>query len=176
MIDLFQDNVPIDADSDRTSTQKARLETSGGAAYLAELAEMVPTQRMSCTTPRWCGKGCTAALIQTATTIVTESCYDAEDVDTLLDQVSRRSLNGQRKTTAGFVHNAILKGVSGALSNSTNAELVTVSPQALRISTAKPPAQPSDLIIIAARRCGKTALGLNIAEHVGVRPSACGDF
>jgi len=44
MIDLFQDNVPIDA---LTVTErlrkKGRLEAAGGAAYLAELAEMVPT-------------------------------------------------------------------------------------------------------------------------------------
>ena len=44
MIDLFQDNVPIDV---LTVTErlrkKGRFESTGGAAYLAELVEMVPT-------------------------------------------------------------------------------------------------------------------------------------
>jgi len=44
MIDLFQDNVPIDV---LTVTErlrkKGRFESAGGAVYLAELVEMVPT-------------------------------------------------------------------------------------------------------------------------------------
>ena len=45
MVDLFQDNVPIDV---LTVTErlrkKGRFESAGGAAYLAELVEMVPTK------------------------------------------------------------------------------------------------------------------------------------
>jgi replicative DNA helicase len=114
------------------------------------------------------------ALIQTATVIVTESYEDAEDVDTLLDRAEQAIFEiGQRKTTAGFVHiNAILKGSFRRLEQLyERKELVTGIPTGftdLYRQTAG--LQPSDLIIIAARPgVGKTALALNIAEHVGVR-------
>src|SRR4030095_16361702 len=114
MVDLFQDNVPIDV---LTVTErlrkKGRFESAGGVAYLAELVEMVPTAAHVLHHAQVVReKAVLRALIQTATTIVTESYEDAEDVDTLLDRAEQAIFEiGQRKTTAGFVHiNAILKG------------------------------------------------------------------
>src|SRR5262245_16526117 len=114
MIDLFQDNVPIDV---LTVTErlrkKGRFEAAGGATYLVDLVEMVPTAAHVLHHAQVVReKAILRALIQTATTIVTESYEDAEDVDTLLDRAEQAIFEiGQRKTTAGFVHiNSILKG------------------------------------------------------------------
>ncbi len=142
MIDLFQDNVPIDV---LTVTErlrkKGRFESAGGAVYLAELVEMVPTAAHVLHHAQVVReKAVLRALIQTATMIVTESYEDAEDVDTLLDRAERKEL------------------VTGIPTGFTDFDRRTAG------------LQPSDLIIVAARPgVGKTALGLNIAEHVGVR-------
>ena len=57
MIDLFQDNVPIDA---LTVTErlrkKGRLEAWVGRPISPSWPRWYRPQRMSCTTPRWCGK------------------------------------------------------------------------------------------------------------------------
>jgi replicative DNA helicase len=176
MVDLFQDNVPIDV---LTVTErlrkKGRFESAGGAAYLVELVEMVPTAAHVLHHAQVVReKAVLRALIQTATMIVTESYEDAEDVDTLLDRAEQAIFEiGQRKTTAGFVHiNAILKGSFRRLEQLyERKELVTGIPTGFTdLDRQTAGLQPSDLIIIAARPgVGKTALGLNIAEHVGVR-------
>jgi replicative DNA helicase len=112
-------------------------------------------------------------LIQTATTIVSDSYEDVEDVDTLLDRAEQSIFEiSQRKSTAGFANiNTILKDsfkhieqlyerkelITGVATGFTDFDRLTAG------------LQPSDLIIIAGRpSMGKTALGLNIAQHVGV--------
>jgi len=54
MIDLFQDNVPIDV---LTVTErlrkKGRFESAGGGAYLPSWSRWYRPQRMSCTMHRW---------------------------------------------------------------------------------------------------------------------------
>lgn len=175
MIDLFQDNVPIDV---LTVTErlrrKGRFDTAGGAAYLAELVEMVPTAAHIMHHAQVVReKAILRALIQTATTIVAESYEDAEDVDTLLDRAEQLIFEiGQRKTTAGFAHiNAILKNSFRRLEQLyERKELVTGIPTGFTdLDRRTAGLQPSDLIIIAGRPgMGKTAFALNIAQHVGV--------
>lgn len=175
MIDLYQDNTPIDVltVSERLRKQ-GRLEAAGGAAYLVELVEMVPTAAHVIHHAQVVReKAILRALIQTATTIVTDSYEDAEDVDALLDRAEQAIFEiGQRKMTAGFVHiNTVLKGSFRRLEQLyERKELVTGIPTGfIDFDRRTAGLQPSDLIIIAARPgVGKTALGLNIAEHVGV--------
>jgi len=175
MIDLFQDNVPIDV---LTVTErlrkKGRFEAAGGATYLVDLAEMVPTAAHVMHHAQVVReKAILRALIQTATTIVTESYEDAEDVDTLLDRAEQAIFEiGQRKTTAGFVRiNTLLTGTFRRIEQlSERKELVTGLPTGLTDFDRRTAGlQPSDLIIVAARPgVGKSSLSLNIAEHVGV--------
>jgi replicative DNA helicase len=175
MIELFQDNIPIDV---LTVTErlrkKGRFDVAGGAAYLVELVEMVPTAAHVLHHAQVVReKSILRALIQTATTIVTESYEDAEDVDTLLDRAEQAIYEiGQRKTTAGFVHiNTILKGSFRRLEQLfERKELITGLATGLtEFDKRTAGLQPSDLIIIAARPgVGKTSFGLNIAEHVGI--------
>ena len=114
MIELFEENVPIDL---LTVTErlrkKERLEAVGGATYLAELVELVPTAANVWHHARVVReKAVLRGLIQTATSIVTDSYEDTEDVDMLLDRAEQAIFEiSQRKATSGFMHiNAILKG------------------------------------------------------------------
>src|SRR5258706_14231444 len=94
MIDLFQDNVPIDV---LTVTErlrkKGRFESAGGAAYLPELVEMVPTAAHILHHAQVVReKTALRALIHTATMIGT-GCY--EEAETLIPRsigLSRPSL------------------------------------------------------------------------------------
>ena len=176
MIDLFQDNVPIDVltVSERLR-KKGRFEAAGGAAYLVDLVEMIPTAAHVMYHAQVVReKAILRALIQTATTIVTESYEDAEDVDTLLDRAEQAIFEiGQRKTAAGFVRiNTLLTGTFRRIEQlSERKELVTGIPTGFKDFDSRTAGlQPSDLIIIAGRPgIGKSTFGLNIAEHVGVR-------
>ena len=181
MVDLFQDNVPIDV---LTVTErlrkKGRFESAGGGAYLAELVEDGADRvRMSCTMRRWCGKSGAARppfrprdhdrhgeLMRTPKTLMRSSTGAEQAIFEI----------GQRKTTAGFVHiNAHpARGVSRRLEQLYERKGTRHrypdrlygfgSPQQRGL-------QPSDLIIIAgASRCGEDGVGSPIlAEHVGVR-------
>lgn len=176
MLELFEDNVPIDVITVAERLRKnERLESVGGAAYLAELSEMIPTSAHV-----WHHayivreKAILRSLIQSATTIVADSYEDAEDVDMVLDRAERAIFEiSQRRTTSGFSGiNSILKGSFKRIEQLyERKELVTGVPTGFSDFDRRTSGlQPSDLIIIAGRPgMGKTAFGLNIAQHVGAR-------
>lgn len=176
MIELFEENTPIDL---LTVTErlrkKERLEAIGGASYLTELVEIVPTAANVWHHARIVrDKAVLRGLIRTATAIVTESYDDTEDVDTLLDRAEQAIFEiSQRKSTAGFVNiNTVLKGSFKHIEQLyERKELITGVPTSFtRFDSLTAGLQPSDLIIIAGRpSMGKTAFSLNIAQHVGVR-------
>ena len=105
MLDLFQENVPIDVLTvNEWLKKKDRLDTIGGPAYLAELVELVPTAAHVDYHARVVReKSILRALIRTATTIVTDSYEADEDVAALLDRAERAILEiSQGKATSGF--------------------------------------------------------------------------
>jgi replicative DNA helicase len=176
MVELFEDNIPIDVltVSDRLK-KRERLDTIGGTAYLAELAEMVPTAAHIWHHAQIVReKAILRTLIHTATSIISDSYEDTEDVDLLLDRAEQVIFEiSQRRTTAGFSNiNTILKGSFKRIEQLyERKELVTgVATGFSDFDRRTSGLQPSDLIIIAGRPgMGKTALSLNIAQHVGVR-------
>ncbi len=176
MIELFEENVPIDLLTVSERLRKRdRLEAVGGAAYLAELVELVPTAANVWHHARVVReKAVLRGLIQTATSIVTDSYEDADDIDILLDRAEQAIFEiSQRKATSGFLHiNAILKGSFKRIEQLyERKELVTgVATGFIEFDRRTAGLQPADLIIIAGRpSMGKTALSLNIAQHVGIQ-------
>jgi replicative DNA helicase len=176
MIELFEENVPIDLLTVTERLRKRdRLEAVGGAAYLAELVELVPTAANVWHHARIVReKAVLRGLIQTATSIVTDSYEDSDDVDMLLDRAEQAIFEiSQRKATSGFLHiNAILKGSFKRIEQLyERKELVTGVPTGfIEFDRRTAGLQPADLIIIAGRpSMGKTALSLNIAQHVGIQ-------
>ena len=176
MIELFEENVPIDLLTVTERLRKRdRLEAVGGAAYLAELVELVPTAANVWHHARVVReKAVLRGLIQTATSIVTDSYEDADDIDILLDRAEQAIFEiSQRKATSGFLHiNAILKGSFKRIEQLyERKELVTgVATGFIEFDRRTAGLQPADLIVIAGRpSMGKTALSLNIAQHVGIQ-------
>ena len=174
MVDLFEDNAPIDVltVSERLKKQE-RLDNIGGAAYLAELTEMIPTSAHVLHHAHIVReKSILRALIQSATTIVTESYESAGDVDLVLDRAEQIIFEiSQRRTAVGFANiNTILKGSFKRIEQLyERKELVTgVATGFTDFDRRTSGLQPSDLIIIAGRPgMGKTSFALNMAQHVG---------
>ena len=176
MLDLFQDNIPIDVLSvNEWLKKKDRLDTIGGPAYLAELVELVPTAAHVEYHARVVReKSILRALIHTATNIVLE-CHEAdEDVGMLLDRAERSILEvSQGRATSGFsrLHTVLQDSFRQLEELSRRKEPITGLPTGFSdLDRQTAGLQPSDLIIIAGRpSMGKTTLALNIAAHAGMR-------
>ena len=176
MLDLFQENVPIDVLTvNEWLKKKDRLDAIGGPAYLAELVEMVPTAAHVDYHARVVReKSILRALIRTATTIVTDSYEADEDVAALLDRAERSILEiSQGKATSGFIDlQSVLKDSFRQLETlSARKDPITGLPTGFSDLDSKTAGlQSSDLIIIAGRpSMGKTTLALNVAAHAGMR-------
>ena len=176
MLDLFQENVPIDVLTvNEWLKKKNRLDAIGGPAYLAELVELVPTAAHIDYHARVVReKSVLRALIRTATTIVTDSYEEDEDVASLLDRAERSILEiSQGKATSGFADlQSVLKDSFRQLETlSARKEPITGLPTGFNdLDRQTAGLQASDLIIIAGRpSMGKTTLALNIAAYAGMR-------
>ena len=176
MLDLFQENVPIDVLTvNEWLTKKGRIDAVGGPAYLAELVELVPTAAHVDYHARVVReKSVLRALIRTATDIVAE-CHDADDdVAMLLDRAEQAILEvSQGKATSGFVdlQNVLKDSFRQLETLSARKEPITGLPTGFNdLDRQTAGLQPSDLIVIAGRpSMGKTTLALNIAAHAGMR-------
>ena len=176
MLDLFQENVPIDVLTvNEWLKKKNRLDTIGGPAYLAELVELVPTAAHVDYHARVVReKSILRALIRTATNIVTDSYEADEDVATMLDRAERAILEiSQGKATSGFVdlQNVLKDSFRQLETLSARKDPITGLPTGFSdLDRQTAGLQASDLIVIAGRpSMGKTTLALNIAAHAGMQ-------
>ena len=176
MLDLFQENVPIDVLTvNEWLKKKNRLDAIGGPAYLAELVELVPTAAHVDYHARVVReKSVLRALIRTATTIVTDSYEEDEDVASLLDRAERSILEiSQGKATSGFADlQSVLKDSFRQLESlAARKEPITGLPTGFDdLDRQTAGLQASDLIVIAGRpSMGKTTLALNIAAYAGMQ-------
>ena len=176
MLDLFQENVPIDVLTvNEWLNKKNRLDAIGGPAYLAELVELVPTAAHVDYHARVVReKSILRALIRTATAIVADSYEADEDVAALLDRAERAILEiSQGKATSGFADlQSVLKDSFRQLESlAARKEPITGLPTGFNdLDRQTAGLQPSDLIIIAGRpSMGKTTLALNVAAHAGMQ-------
>jgi len=174
MMDLNERNEEIDvitvANLLETNNQ---LEDAGGAAYLAELANVVPTAaNVEYYAQIVEERSLLRRLIQASTDIISETYEEAEDVSNILDTAEQKILEvSERKNRSGFVQ------ISDVLRDSMeeiddlyqNAEEITglsSGYRALDLMTAG--FHEDELIILAARPgVGKTAFALNIAQNIG---------
>ena len=176
MLDLFQENVPIDVLTvNEWLKKKNHLDAIGGPAYLAELVELVPTAAHVDYHARVVReKSILRALIRTATAIVTDSYEADEDVAALLDRAERAILEiSQGKATSGFADlQSVLKDSFRQLESlAARKEPITGLPTGFNdLDRQTAGLQPSDLIIIAGRpSMGKTTLALNVASYAGMQ-------
>lgn len=152
-----------------------RLEGVGGAAYLAELVQAVPSAsniRYHCKIVK--DKALLRGLIRTATEVITRGYEETRQTDDLLEFAEREVFQlTQGKLGRSFIpvnqiiHESVeivdrlysrKNKITGVPTGFTDLDDITAG------------LQPSDLIIIAGRpSMGKTSLALGISEHAAVR-------
>ena len=174
--DLYQARRPPDL---ITVTDELRrrgeLEAVGGAEYLAELMELVPTSAHVEHYARIVEElAVRRRLIQTAGQIATLGYrQEEEDVNLLLDQAEQLLFSvAEERSRQGAVH---IREVVGeffdriAYLQEHRGEIVGVPTGFRDLDELLGGLQPSDMIVLAARpSAGKTSLALNIAYNVAV--------
>lgn len=174
MIDLNDRNEEIDvvtvANVLETSKQ---LEDVGGAPYLAELANVVPTAaNVEYYAKIVEDRSLLRRLIQASTDIISETYEESDDVPTLLDAAEQKILEvSERKNRSGFVKiSEVLKDsmeeIDQLYKNAEDITGLSSGYRALDLMTAG--LHEDELIILAARPgVGKTAFALNVAQNIG---------
>ncbi len=147
------------------------LEEVGGAAYLAELSERVPTAANVAQYARIVkDKAVLRALITTMNDISVRSFQAPGDVEAFLDEAEQSVYEiAERKTRPSFfkVRDIVIESMKAVEQLYDKRELVTGVPSGfLDLDKKTAGLQPGDLVIVAGRpSMGKTALALNIAQY-----------
>jgi len=178
IISLFDKNKPVDLVTLREEFRKrGKLEEVGGAAYLAELVNSVPTTT-NVSYYAWMvkEKQILRELLKAAASISILSYDASQDVDVVLDKAQSLIFDITRKRIkTPFVH---LKDVLTGTFEHIEAlyekkEHITGIPTGFsQLDRLISGFQPNDLIIIAGRpSMGKTSFILNIAQYAGIEAS-----
>jgi len=175
IIDLYNENIPIDLVSISEHLRKGgNLESVGGATYLAELLDMVPTVAHVDYYSRIVReKAWLRELLKAAIEIQTDAYGEGPEVEEVLDRAEKRIFDiVERRITTSIIPieelvDPVFKWVDDL---HRNPRLVTGIPTGFEDLDRKLRGlQPSDLIIVAGRpSMGKTTIAMNIAQHVGV--------
>ncbi len=154
---------------------KGQLEQVGGAAYVAELVQAVPSAsniRYHCKIVR--EKSLLRGLIRIATDVVSKGYDELVESSDLLEYAEQEIFRlGQGRVDRSFVamHQIVKESVELVDRLFSRKERITGVPTGYRvIDDITAGLQPSDLIIIAGRpSMGKTSLALGIAEYAAIR-------
>ncbi|MBI3920803.1 MAG: replicative DNA helicase [Armatimonadetes bacterium] len=169
---LFDRGQPVDlVTASEELAKEGRLEFVGGAAYLSSLMDVVPSatnieQYASIVQEKAILRG-----LINASDRIAGWAYDAEEpVELLVDRAEKTLLEvGQRRIGQYFHHiNPLLQEAFDQL-DKKGGNLPGVATGFQDLDQLTSGLQKSDFIIIAARpSMGKTALCLNVAEHIAI--------
>ncbi len=154
--------------------RKKMLDKAGGSAYLATLADFVPTSAGATHYARIVKeKGILRSLITSATEIISSVYKGQEEVSTLLDEAEKMIFEiSDRRVEGGYVHikDIIKDGIELIESLYHKKSHVTGIPTGFKDFDAKTAGlQKGDLIVAAGRpSMGKSAFVTSIAAHVAV--------
>jgi replicative DNA helicase len=175
MLELNQRGEPVDLVTLVDALKmRGELQDIGGAGYLAELADKVPTAANVAYYARIVRqKSVLRGLIQTATEIATRGYESGADVDQFLDEAEHKIFEiSERKVRPTFfrIRDIMVDSMKAIEGLYERKELVTGVPTGfVDFDRMTAGLQPADLVIIAGRpSMGKTAFALNIAQHVAL--------
>ena len=176
MVELFIDNVPVDAVTlSNKLAEKGLLEQVGGVAYLSML---VAGGYTSAYVKHYAKiveqKSILRKLIKAAGDITAASYEAKESVEDILDEAEKRIFNiAEHRSRREFahIHEVLAESVNKIERIYLSDERITGIPTGfVDLDNKTTGLQPSDLILIAARpSMGKTAFALNIVQHVSIR-------
>jgi len=175
MVELNQRAEPVDLVTLSDALKvRGELQDVGGSAYLAELADKVPTAANVAYYARIVRhKAVLRSLIQTATEIATHGYESTGDVDQFLDEAEHKIFEiSERKVRPTFfrIRDIMVDSMKAIEQLYERKELVTGVPTGfLDFDRMTAGLQPSDLVVVAGRpSMGKTAFALNIAQYAAL--------
>ncbi|MDA8234374.1 MAG: replicative DNA helicase [Clostridia bacterium] len=176
ILDLSDRNEPIDIITvSEELRQKNALEKVGGVAYVASLANIVPTAANIEYYARIVEEKSLLRNLISASSRIAAMGYDGEEeVEELIDQAERMIFQvAQRKSNKAFatMHEILMETFDKIEYLYTHKGDVTGVPTGfMDLDRMTSGFQPSDLIIVAARPAmGKTSLVLNIAQNTAIK-------
>jgi replicative DNA helicase len=176
LADLYNQSLPIDLISVSDALRNAgELESVGGATYLAQLLDMVPTVAH---VEYYCRivleKAWLRELLTASMEITAEAYGEGPQVEEVLDRAEKRIFEiVEKRVTSSIMSledlvHPVFKWVDDLYND--RREVTGIPTGFVDLDTMLRGLQNSDLIIIAGRpSMGKTSFALNIAQHVGVR-------
>lgn len=175
IVSLFSENKPVDILALKEDfREKGKLKEMGGASYLADLVNSVPT---TVNVPYYAQivkeKHILRDLLKTADFIRSLSYDDSQDLDIVLDraQSSIFDITQQRvKTPYRHIKDVLTETFEHIEALYERKEHITGIPTGfVQLDRLTSGFQPSDLVVIAGRpSIGKTSFALNIAEYAGI--------
>lgn len=176
MVSLMDRGQPIDLLTLSEELQRAgQLEELGGAAYLASLMDGVPrTLNIEYYAQIIKEKSLLRKLILSSARIISTSYEQQTDADTVLSEAQQAIVEiAEEKIKPGLVPIGSLTGdmLETIRILAERREAVTGVPSGfIELDNLTGGFHPSEFIVVAARpSMGKTALALNICQHVGLR-------
>ncbi len=176
MMELAERREPVDLITlSEFLKAKGELEAVGGTAYLASLANLVPTSANIAHYARIIReKGILRNLINVATGIATRGFEDQGNLEEILDEAEKSIFDiSERRIKSSFVFlgdmmNDSIKMVEKLYERK---EMVTGVPTGFnKLDSITAGLQPSDLIVVAGRpSMGKTAFSLNVAAYAALQ-------
>lgn len=176
IVDLVDKNEPIDVITvSEALRQSSNLDKVGGVAYVASLANIVPTAaNVEYYAKIVSQKALLRTLINVSSKIANMGYSGEEEAEDIIDEAERLIFDvAQRKTSKNFssMHDILMETFDKIEYLYNNSGDVTGVPTGFmdldRITSGF---QPSDMIIVAARPAmGKTSLVLNIAANAAIR-------
>jgi replicative DNA helicase len=175
LLDLSERDEPADLITlTHELRKKDKLDSIGGASYVASLIDSIPTAANIEYYARIVKeKAILRKLIEAATDIVTQSYEDRQDVEGLLDEAERAifQIAENRVRPSFYPIREIVKSSFKTLEKLfEKKEMITGIPSGFKsLDHYTAGFQPSDLIIVAGRpSMGKTAICLNMAQYAAI--------
>ena len=176
IVELMEKSKTVDLITIQEELMRASsLESAGGISYLAGMLEGIPHL---VNTESYIGiireKSLMRQMISTTNKIMAE-CFDqAEPAEQILDKAEQAFFSlSEKRIKSGFVSVQDMQGSTKILIDKlyTEREMITgVATGFTDLDRMTAGLQPGDLIVLAARpSMGKTALALNMAQHVAVK-------
>jgi len=175
MLDLFERREPHDliTVTDLLASRN-KLEEVGGAAYLASLTDLIPFSGPLVHHAELIRKkSILRQLIQTSSEVAARCYEDQDDIDALVDEAEKTIFEiAQSKKKQGFqpMSDVVPKAFDRITRLFDRQEQITgLATGYTELDRMTAGLQPADLIILAGRpSMGKTALAMNIVQHVAV--------
>jgi replicative DNA helicase len=174
LVSLYEKNKPVDLVLLRDELRsRGQLDQVGGVEYLVSLVDSVP----SAANAQYYAhivrdKALLRNLISAANELTIKAYEGRGDVSEIMDEAEQRVFEVTQQKIIGHaqpMREIMTKTFEMIDKRSGNASVVTGLPTGyMEMDELTSGLQPGEMIVVAARpSMGKTALGLNIAEHIG---------